>query len=310
MFLRKNKKYIFNIYMSGYSDLNDVTNDLIIKYDQKFNNTYNKIQNISSSIMSKEELIVKEDDDMKSKDTTIMALEILVVFIFLFAGLLLAYGMKTFTLSNFIYYTIGLIILYTIVTYYYVYTYIYGVSFSDKLKALEIQMKNYENNSLEEDYTCPTSCPAVSTPPPTSTTITGYETPTLRTDSQLDVWQYGELPPDLYTSTKNPGKKFYNNPKGIPNYENNNGEKPLVGTTYPTSTYYQCKWLGGNTNNGGLPNIEKNKYSSIPCDFRPNYEEVGRYVCLKDPNKLNKAQFNKNCDDVSNKIYAFQESDL
>lgn len=297
--------------MSEYSNLNDVTNDLIIKYDSKFNETYNKILNVNSSIMNKEELIIKENDDIKRKDGTIIALEILVVFIFLFAGLLIAYGMKQMTFSTLIYSTIGLIIVYAITTYYYVNTYINGVSFSDKLQALEIQMKNYDNNSLEEDYglVCPTSCPTVSNPPPTSTGITGYERPTLRTDSQLDVWQYGDLPTDLYTSSKVKGKKFYNNPKGIPNYEKENGEKPAFDTTFPTSTYYKCKWLGGNTNNGGLPNIEKNKYSSIPCDFRPNFEEVGRYVCLKNPNNLSKPQFSQYCDDVSNKIHSYLEQE-
>jgi hypothetical protein len=41
---------------SNISILNNVTNDLILKYDKNFNELYNKKLSINSSIMNKEEL--------------------------------------------------------------------------------------------------------------------------------------------------------------------------------------------------------------------------------------------------------------
>ena len=41
------------------NNVNDITNQLILKYDDKFNQLYDENLNINSSIMNKEELIVK-----------------------------------------------------------------------------------------------------------------------------------------------------------------------------------------------------------------------------------------------------------
>ena len=285
-------------------NVNDITNELILEYDKKFNKNYNKIMDINSSIMNKEELIVKENDEITRKEKNILSLQIMVIFIILFGYCLILYSTKKITIQKLFGYTFGLFILYIIVTYSVSSYMFYDKSVANRLKELNIAMKDY---IMEEVLTCPASCPSA-TNPPNATTITGYASPTLRTDPQLNVWELGDMPTDLYTSSTNPGNKFYTNPKGIPNYNNTpleeltNQPKPFFRASNPVSTYYKCHWLGGNSNNGGLPNPESKKYSSIPCDYRPNYEERARYVCTKNPNGLPESEFTKYCDDVSKSI--------
>lgn len=283
--------------------LNNITNKLILKYDDKFNSLYNKILQINSSVMNKEELIVKENDEIVRKTQTIAKLQIAILFTLGFSVLVFYYANKKVTFFSFIIYSILIFVAYYAVIQFAV----YGAA--QKLKNVSIAMKDYAANQYEEDDSglqCPTSCPAVSSNPPPVGTITGYNTPTLRTDSQLNVWEHGDIPTDLYTSKKNPGKRFFRTPKNIRNYRDRideeilNRPKPFFGTTFPTSTYYECKWLGGDKH-GELPVKEYKKYSSIPCDYRPNFEQKGKYLCLKNPNLLVKEEdFSKYCDDVSN----------
>jgi len=288
--------------MPEENTLNNITNKLILKYDDKFNKLYNKILQINSSIMNKEELIVKEDVDIVKKTQTILKLQIAILFILGFSVLVFFYAHKKISLRDLILYSILIYIAYYAVIQLVIY------SAAQKLRSVSVAMKNYVADQFEEgDYglQCPTSCPAVSTNPPAVGTITGYNTPTLRTDSQLNVWEHGDIPTDLYTSKKNPGNKFFRTPKNIQNYRDRideeilNRPKPFFGTTFPSSTYYECKWLGGDKL-GELPVKEFKKYSSIPCDYRPNFEQKGKYLCLKNPNLLNKEEFSKYCDDVSN----------
>lgn len=285
--------------------VNDVTNELILKYDSKFNELYDKILNVNSSIMNKEELIIKADEEIAKKEITILALELLVFFVILFGVLLILYAMKKIDFKKLRNITICLFILYSIVTWYYLYSAFNNKSISDKLKALEVGMKEYayDSSGSTSNLQCPTTCPRKTFTPPTrnTSTIVSYATPTLKTDSQSNVWEYGDMPVDLYTTSKNPASKFYTAPhKRIKSFEKTD-PKPSFGTTYPSSTYYECEWLGGSIN-GGLPNVESKKYSSIPCDYRPNFTEKNRYICTKNPNNLDSDQFKKVCNDVSNMV--------
>lgn len=290
--------------MSNTDSVNNITNELILKYDSRFNDLYDKILNINSSVMNKEELIIKENEEISKKDITILALELLTFFAVLFGVVLVLYALKKIDFKNLINISIGLFVLYGIITWYYLYSAFNNKSIADKIKLLEVGMGAYQQNILEQNgnLQCPTTCPRKTTSSlvqtPNPATIISYQTPTLKTDSQLNVWEYGDMPVDLYTTTTNPASKFYTKPyNNIPSF-NKTDPEPYFGTSYPSSTYYQCEWLGGGKN-GGLPNVETNKYSSIPCDYRPNFSEKARYVCTKNPNGLNSDDFNTVCDDVS-----------
>lgn len=286
-------------------NLKTITNDLILKYDKRFDEYYDKIVRLNSSIMNKEEIIIKENDEIKRKENNIEILQISIIFILLFAILLMANAFKKIGIIQLILCTIILFIIFLIIVAYNILYRTDTRKFLKKLDQIGSSMGNYIDNKIlnELDLKCPVTCNP--NPSPINPNIlNGYESPTLRTDSQLNVWEYGDIPMDLYTTNKLPASTFYMNAEGIPNYtstlrdEEINEPKPFFKSNYPRSTFYECKWLGGN-NNEGLPNIEKNKYSSIPCDYRPNYSLLNRYVCTKNPNNLNINEFNNVCSKVS-----------
>jgi hypothetical protein len=259
-----------------------ITNDLILKYDENFNELYEKIVNINSSIMNKEELIIKENNEIEYKNINIKKLQLSIILIILFGILLILYGTNKITLIRFILLSISLFIIYLGM--------FYSISKYINLHKIEVDMVNYINNNLMKDlnYKCPKICKNSSNSNTyiNNSNILVKEETTLDIDPQLNVWKYGDIPVDGYTSTKLPGSNFYNSPVNIPNYYNPlNEPKSSFGTTYPKSTYYQCEWLGGTSNTNGLPNNNGNKYSTIPCNFRQNYQETGRYICPSDPNK-------------------------
>jgi hypothetical protein len=282
--------------------VDNITDKLLLKYDEKFNDLYNNIVHVNSSIMNKEELVIKTNNEISVKDNWIMILIIGAFFVILGGVLLILKGLGKIDNNKLI---IGIIIL-ILIYYGIVYYIIYGTSKIEDLRRQfdnKVKMKKYIAKDLVKQYVCPARCPKVNADLQYSP-IAGYHQPTLRTDPQLDVWKYGNMPIDLYTTKKTPGKMFYSSPTGIPiyrdSYEEDKGDRPKqsFGTTYPSSTYYKCKWLGGNKN-GGLPNNEENTFSSIPCSYRPNYAEQGKFICTKNPNKLPKALFEKVCNDVS-----------
>ena len=57
------------------NNLNDITNELLLKYDDKFNDLYNKKIYLNSSIMNKEELINKINDEIYNKQVNIIQLK-------------------------------------------------------------------------------------------------------------------------------------------------------------------------------------------------------------------------------------------
>jgi Ca2+/Na+ antiporter len=281
--------------------MNSITNELILKYDEKFNQLYNKKVNIDSSIMNKEELILKENDEIQNKEVNVSILQYTILFIILFGILLICNAMNKLTIIQLIIFTIILFFVYLFVIYFVVYRKISKDQVDKVIKNIKVDMQAFVQKV--DPYKCPTKCSINSANPPPSQLIQGYEQPTLNIDPQANVWQYGDMQVDLYTSNKNPGSNFFINPRNIPNYNSTEEEqlenqpKSKFGTTYPSSTYYKCEWLGGNSD--GLPNIEPVTYSSIPCSYRQNFEETGRYICNKNPNGLSSTDFGKACDNVS-----------
>jgi hypothetical protein len=292
--------------MGDPSNINTVTNDLLLKYDEKFNELYNKKVHIDSSIMNKEELIMKENDEIQNKEINVTMLQYSVIFIILFGVLLILNALNKLLITQVIIFTIILFFIYLFLIYFTVYRKVSAYQVDKVIKNIKVDMKDYVNSVIGNNvdpYKCPTTCTNSSTNPPPSSLIQGYQQPTLNIDPQVNVWRYGDIPVDLYTSKNTPGSDFYANPRNIPNYRNTLEEdiedepRPNFGTTYPRSTYYKCEWLGGN--NTGLPNNEPVTYSSIPCSYRENYEETGRYICSKNPNNLSSTEFNTVCNDVS-----------
>ena len=280
--------------------LNNVTNDLILQYDETFNELYNKKLNVNTSITNKEEIILKMNDEIDIKNNTIFLIECIIVLVVLFGIILILYGINKIDFTKFIILSVVLIIIYIIIY--------YRSQFKTLEHEVKVDMATYVASVIENNlpYKCPATCPPKKESNTVSTvTIQGFEQPTLSTDPQLNVWQTGDIAQDLYTSVKNPASNYYSNVT-IPNYTDtleehiDNSPKPTFNSTYPMSTYYQCQWQGGNSNSD-LPNIESKKYSTIPCSYRPNFSETARYICRKDPNTLSSNDnFNQYCDNIYN----------
>lgn len=292
--------------MSKANDLNNITNSLILKYDEKFNELYNKKVLLDSSISNKEELIIKINEEIFNKETRISILQYTVILVILIALLLIANSMGKITIKNLIIISIILFVIYLSILYFIVYNKVANYTLGKNLRKMRVNMNNYVDNQIDElsPYTCPMECPANTDAVEKPNLLRGYAQATLRTDPQVNVWKYGDMPISAYTNSKEPGSNFYTNPKNIPNYRDTleeiteNEPKPFFGKPKTVSTYYKCDWMGGNRN-GDLPAFESNTYSSIPCSYRPNFKELGRYICNENPNDLNEDDFNKACDNVS-----------
>lgn len=290
--------------MSENESLNDITNELLLKYDDKFNSLYDKKLFLNSSIMNKEELINKMNDEIYNKDINIVKLKYAAFFIIIYCILFILYGMNKINIKALLGIYLILLLIYLYIINFAIY-YIYDVPGIDKsYNKMKVDLLDYVDNKYLNAYTCPADCSNNNETEEAGETIYGYLQPTLKTDPQLNVWRFGDIPTDVWTSNTKPAKMFYKNYKNIPNYnatieeELANQPKPFFGTNYPRSTYYKCEWKGGEKNNISMPSIEPNKYSSIPCSYRPNFIENGKYICKENPN-TSTLDFNTICEDVS-----------
>ena len=283
--------------ISEEDNLNTITNDLLLKYDQKFNDYYDKINFLNSSIMNKEQIIIKTYEHINNENITILYLKYGILFAFLISILFIFYGLKKIKLNIFIIGLVILIILYIIIIYLSIKKMVSITNFEKNLRNLKVNMADYINDKLEKTfkYSCPSDCTTEEHKSDNgngddSLLIKTYQQPTLKTDNQDNVWKYGDIPADVYTSNKINPSDFYSTKQYIPKFTNiqseidGNEAGPFFGTNTNYKTYYKCKWNG--VNNGGLPNNENSVYTTIPCNYRPNFIENSRYICKKDPNIL------------------------
>ncbi len=266
----------------------DVNSELIQKYNTNFNNIYNLYLNTDETIKNKESIILKENEIIEYKNKWIELLS-KIIFLLIGFGILLIgniLGLLNKTTIIILSIIIVLVFLYNV---YYIYSSYYALK--GYINSLAVNMANYVNSPLLSNdgmYHCPSNCTATVEKEQAVNTLNSYGSPTLNTDSQVNVWKYGDIPNTLYTSPQTPGSDFYNTKTPIPNYRTSIGEKDILpnqqfSSEYPLSTYYECQFMG--SNNGGLPNKETEKYSTIPCNYRENTVELNKYWCKKDPNK-------------------------
>jgi len=286
------------------SSLNNVTNELILKYDQNFNELYDKSVSINSTITNKEEIIYKINDEIFQKEKQIIILQNLLIYFFILCILIVLNSLGQISLKTIIIYGFILLIIFLIYIYYSVYNHFIINQATKLFNNLKVNMKDLPESIAgaifnTPAYSCPSKCSNITSEEGPGLLYNSGSSPTLNIDPQTNVWKYGDIQTDVFTTNSITGKVIYNK-NSIPNYnrtiqeENANEPKPFFGTTYPTSTYYKCSWMGGDQTYG-LPNIEKETYSSIPCTYRDNYQETGRYICKNDPNIYGLS----NCDTIS-----------
>ena len=276
------------------SELDKVNNKLLLEYNEKFNKLYQQKLSLDKFIMNKEELVNKENDEALLKDHSII---ILSTVIYIYITIVILYGLyyiKLYGFDAFIFLTITTIIYISYNSYAEYKNVNSKLLFNQNIKVAAVTMSNYVDNQISKVFPrkCPTNCNIIQDEEEiyditSNGKITPKIHPTLNSSPQINVWKHGDVPTDLFTK---PGyNNIYINPSKLPNYNGiDNSPKSEFGAPINSgATYYECKWIGANTHDG-LPNQEPTKYSTIPCSYRENYKESGKYLCPSniDPNKL------------------------
>ena len=289
--------------MSNIDNLNNITNELILNYDEKFNKLYNEKNIVDSGIMNKEELINKYNDETELKDKYITYLKYTLLLLFIIAILKILNIINVIDNTMLLYNLAFFITVFLLIILYYKYIVFNNININ-ATSAYAINMPKYSLSLLGINtmpYKCPVKCDKDNKNNKdnkdnkdnfdgnnnlkqydniiNNAKLSGKgDNPTLKINNQRDIWKFGN-------DNTNPTLKIDDN-----NNENN------ISTTYPYSVYYKCDSLNGN--NSGLPNKEVNKYSTVPCNYRENYNESEKYICTTDPNKID-GDISKYCTNIT-----------
>ena len=268
--------------------LNNVTNQLLNEYSVQFNENYNDIVQLNSTIQNKEEIIIQTNQLILYRERYIIILQYILylsIIVFLLSALL---GLKIIDFKSFMGIFVIVFILLFISCYLHIARHFSYINIKNKMDAVKVAMVDYskkiQQNRIPE-YQCPSTCTNNQEEEDNNNNNTfdyNNSGTTLKIDPSLNVWKYGDVPIGSELDSEiEPGDE----------------PRPFFGTSYPQTIYYQCKWLG----NRGGKNMPKQmiqsmkKYSTIPCTYRPNNTEKSRLFCQKDPNNLDADQINKYC---------------
>ena len=267
------------------TNLNKITNDLINEYDINFNHAYNVINTFNSTINNKEDLLVKENLEISEKDRQIDYLYTVLIYVILFGIVLMAHAMNKIDVKMLIIATIVIIILLAITIFV---LYKNSVHIQKLLKNIHVEMPHLKD-IIKNPYTCPSNCES-NDDKGTSNSALGYKVnnyPTLNTNQQNNYWKNGDY------SGVSPAGTF------IENFTNPNHDTAVQYST----TYHECKWIGGNKSvSNGLPIEDGSIISSEPCSFKEGYVPVldnnkkpNKYLCKGNPDKTTGFSVTTNC---------------
>lgn len=254
----------------------DLTNQLLLMQDGKFEKNRDKIDNYRKEIMTKNELIRRNTEEYNRKQRAVDVL--LIVFQFILFGVILGIlnSIKILEFKIFM----GLIVLgsiYTIYRSYYAYYPIIASENKEKLmaigKELERQFSGYPNMPSR----CPYECEDEEFPD-----ITHGANRHLDTDYSHNKWLDGDYPeatwynPDLYPESTNYRATPEEERMNKPGYE-------YGGINSDGATRYTCQWRKGKNAGGQIGNMGGKFRSTIPCAHYPGYKEVNREICISQP---------------------------
>ena len=132
------------------SNLTSVTNQLLGEYDLKFNENYNDIVQLNSSIQNKEELILKTNEVVLYKERNIIILQYFLYFTIAFFLCTFLYAAKDMKFNHFMTILIVLFIVLSIACYIHVARQFSYFTISRKIEALKVAMVNY-SKKLSQD---------------------------------------------------------------------------------------------------------------------------------------------------------------
>jgi hypothetical protein len=283
---------------SSKTSLNDVTNQLLLKYDGQFDKLYNTSDQLNQGITNKEELIVQNMQSEEIKDKTIQGLYYLFPFLITIAIIWILQAKEKLKFKLALLLTILLIIIYIIILYYYI---IWEAKKNIAIQSANtgLNMKSWIESIFVEtpsDYSCPDDCiqeisGEISGDESADGTVTPYSSVILDRQSSENVWLHGDRSLNLYNA------KFKQPPylrKG--NYYTEEELKQIKpqpwfqGISPNGATYYECQYEGAFPKgslkarniyrDNGIPMIGKqNVFSTIPCHQMSGYQQKGKYIC-------------------------------
>ena len=271
-----------------------VTNQLLLKYDQKFNKNYDQSNILNKAIMSKNKMIymTEVESAKKNKMIGIMTYLLILVIIIMFQVIVSTVGIIDSKVAIGISIFAIIIFLYKIYSNYIWSTHNYLTAIAS---ATAKGMKNAAIvNLLPSDINKPYHCPAIckkkpNSPEEESTTDFNNNSDRLRfirTDSSRDVWRLGDQPETTFTTKDDP--KPYGQNSDIPVYRATEEEmkynepKPWFGGINASgATYYDCEWTGGDSK--GMPVNKYYQNTTIPCHYYPGFKEIRRKICTTGP---------------------------
>lgn len=276
------------------TDLNNVTNQLLNEYGLKFNENYNDIVQLNSTIQNKEELILKTQEVILYRERNIIILQYILYYSISFLLLTILYAVKDINRNAYIGIAIFLFIVLGIACYFHIAKHFNYLYISSKLQGLRVAMESYAKKLFENKippYECPSQCNTKeedTDDKDNSDYKYENEGNTLKIDPSLNVWKHGDIPV---------GREL----DFAASIDEEDNPQPFFGTSNPRNIYYECKWLGNKSGKNMPINMRqsKNKYSSIPCNYRPNNSELSRWICQKDPNTLDADGKEKYCQKIN-----------
>lgn len=275
------------------TDLNNVTNELLNEYAAKFNENYNDIVQLNSTIQNKEELIIRTQEVILYKERNIIILTYLLYFSVVVFLLTAIYSSGKVPGLTAIFLAVAIFIILGIACYLEIAKHFSYLSINTKLRSLKVSMSNYLKKLAKTQippYECPSQCTTDEDDDDGDNSDdkgnfkynnTGSS---LKIDPSLNVWKYGDVP---IGSDLNFANELLDE----------ESPQPFFGESSPQTVYYECKWLGNNSE-GNMPKrmrTNRKQYSTIPCSYRPNNSEINRWFCQKDPNDLDDKQKKQFC---------------
>lgn len=243
--------------------LHNVTNQLLLKYDNNFQKYYQASDVLDEGIMNKEELILKNLQEDERKNKMIQILYATIAFTLLAFFLFSAHALQKIQTKQL---WIGLLILFLLYLFYIYYKIIYESKINLALLSYQTgqSMKAFGESVLTgsvPNYQCPTGCELSGNDDEISGSSNNFP----------DDLNYPSIPILDRQSSKNVWL---------------NGNQPWFRKINPQgATYYQCEYDGplGAGYERGIPMIGKEKvFSTIPCTEMKNYKQMGRYICMAD----------------------------
>lgn len=261
--------------------LNNITNKLLLKYDNNFNTLYDTSTELDKSIMNKEELIKQNLDHANNQDKTISTLQYTIYLVIIYFILFTLHAMHKINTKILMIGFIFSLIIYAFVIYYnIIYSRKSSIALLSVATGTTLLQKIAAQIAQKKNYQCPSGCDNENSGSNDNNDDTEQliqsagNNPILDKQSSSNVWLNGDQSMNMYTFS--PYTNYTTrDPKLNP--------KPFFrGVNTNASTYYHCSMKVNYSDNTGIPMKGENEiFTTIPCNQMNGYinNDNKKYIC-------------------------------